>query len=217
MRPITPFTLIAIAIGAFPALAEEGGRPMPSAIVEDVQGIAALSRLDLLIPGKEIDLGDRGRLVLGYFNSCWQDAVTGGRLLVGEQKSVVKGGTMIRRRVDCDPSRTPDTKTSREAKARGLSAEAPAPHLVLFGRSPIVLVGQPNVKLLIERIDSRTLTRITEIDLTTDRLDLADRNIALEAGSIYRLSAAGSLLLIKIDPIAESGRTPAVGRLVMLH
>jgi hypothetical protein len=44
--------------------------------------------------------------------------------------------------------------------------------------------------------------------------DLARENHLLEAGGVYRLSSSGKQIVIRVDPSAEGGPSPVVGRLL---
>ena len=93
--------LASIAAGATPAAAGE-----PAAIVEDVgDGVEQLAFMDYVEAGRVIDLGQDGRIVLGYLRSCLRETVVGGRLTVGREQSSIAGGRVDRVRVECDGGR----------------------------------------------------------------------------------------------------------------
>ena len=213
-----------IALGAGTSVAAEELGHLRSgqavAIVEEVSGVAVgIKRLDLLRESEIIDLGEDGQIVLGFLQSCWQDSVWRGQVTVGAQQSRVDGGTLIRRRVECDPTGNLEMVTGR-ASGRRKSAESGAssssePDIVLFGRSPIVLFPGPGQTLVIERLDS-TATPVRN-EATEDRLDLADHGVVLATNGLYRAAAGGAVVVFRIDRLAESGRTPAAGRLLVLR
>ena len=75
----------------------------PAAIIQSVQGSGtSLEAMEIIERGRVFDLGADGRLVLGYLRSCIHEEITGGRVTVGARRSVVEGGRISRRRVECD-------------------------------------------------------------------------------------------------------------------
>ena len=73
------------------------------AIVEEIEADRSKAVfMDLLGTGHTIELGTKGRLVLGYLNSCLREVIDGGTVTIGREKSTVKGGKIKRERVECD-------------------------------------------------------------------------------------------------------------------
>ena len=187
------------------------------AVVEEISpGVKDVQRFDMVVAERAIELGKDDHVVLGYLKSCWQDSVTGGRVIVESQKSRVEGGALTRRRVECDAAGL-SRMNSTGLAARGgasLTATLPEPDLHLYGRSPVIIALRPGT-LLIERLDASSAP--VRVELPASRLDLSERNIALEAGGLYRFSNAETAIVVQIDGVAETGRAPVVGRLVIFR
>ncbi len=78
----------------------------PVAIIEAIQAPGTgLQFMDFVELGQIIELGRTGKLVLGYFRSCWQEEISGGTIRIGEDESVVEHGQVMRTRVECDGGR----------------------------------------------------------------------------------------------------------------
>jgi hypothetical protein len=188
------------------------------AIVEEVSpGIGDLRRFDLIAAGRAAELGQDGRIVLGYLKSCWQDSITGGRAVAEPLKSLVVGGALTRRRVECDAAGLAQMNSAGVAARGGASLAGPTlpePDVNLYGLSPIIISPQPGV-LLIERLDATAPP--LRLELPESKIDLAENNIALEAKGLYRFSRGTVVLVVRIDSLAEAGRAPAVGRLVIFR
>lgn len=188
------------------------------AIVEDVSpGIGDLRRFDLIAAGRTAELGQDGRIVLGYLKSCWQDSITGGRAVAEPLKSFVVGGALTRRRVECDAAGLAQMNSAGAAARGGGSLAGPAlpePDVNLYGLSPIIISREPGA-LLIERLDATAAP--LRLELPESKIDLAEKNIALEAKGLYRFSRGAVVLVVRIDSLAEPGRAPAVGRLVIFR
>src|SRR5258706_3709243 len=91
----------------------------PSAIVEAVQGaVKDVQVFDYLAAGTQIQLPARGILVLGYLKSCARETITGGKVVVGTDQSVVEGGQVKRETVECDGGRM--QLTDRQAAKSGV-------------------------------------------------------------------------------------------------
>jgi hypothetical protein len=199
------------------AVPREGERD-DVAIVEDVSpGIGDLRRFDLIAAGRSVELGQDGRLVLGYLKSCWQDSITGGRAVVEPLKSLVEGGALVRRRVECDAAGLAQMNSAGLSARGGGSLAGPAlpePDVNLYGLSPIVISREPGL-LLIERLDEAAAP--FRIELAESKIDLSEKNIALAASGLYRFTRGATAVVVRIDGLAEAGRAPAVGRLVIFR
>ena len=130
--------------------------------------------------------------------------------MVEELRSRVEGAAVTRRLVECD-------KTG-QVDARGLAAEPvkarlPKPDLIIFGRSPVVLVAAGKA-LTVERLDQPAEV---DVNVSADRVDFSDLGIALAPEGLYRFRAGDVSRVVRIDGFAEPGASPAVGRLVILR
>lgn len=218
-----PVQLIAVLSALGSALSPSAPQAQPQeviphlAIVEDLSGLAGLSRLDLLTPGQQIDLGENGRIVLGFLDSCWEDSVTGGRIVVEARRSRVEGGDVVRRQVECDPSGLAKLVSMGPLRQRAIvpvpGDELPEPDVVLFGRSPVVLSGGADQVLIIERLDVPDPP--LQLQIATGRIDFLDRKIELEPKGLYRFATNGASIVAQIDELAEAGPSPVVGRLLV--
>lgn len=191
------------------AAASSAGTGRPVAIVQDVsEEVAGVTRLDLLEVSRTIELS-HGRIVLGYLQSCWEETVTGGRIVIGTWSSEVIGGQVQRRRVECG---TKDATAQTPAAASLVNAE---PEIVLFGRSPVVLLPSASLTLTIERLDQASSP--LQILIARDHVDLAEQNITLEPAAHYRARAGGHEVVFHVDVLAEPGPSPAIGRVLILR
>src|SRR5262245_20620070 len=95
--PIASVVVVALTMGlSSPAAAGE-----PVAIVEEAPEHTGLFVMDYLEAGHAFDLAPEDKLVLSYLKSCLRETITGGRVVVGFEKSAVKGGAVSRDEVDC--------------------------------------------------------------------------------------------------------------------
>jgi hypothetical protein len=220
-HPVALISLAVLALGVgwcnATAAPREGERE-DVAIVEEVSpGIGDLRRFDLIAAGRAAELGRDGRIVLGYLKSCWQDSVIGGRAVAEPLKSFVEGGALTRRRVECDAAGLAQMNSAGLTARGGASLAGPAlpePDVNLYGLSPIVISREPGV-LLIERLDATAAP--LRLELPERKIDLSDKNIALDAKGLYRFTSGAAVLVVRIDSLAEPGRAPAVGRLVIFR
>src|SRR5713226_8968155 len=75
----------ALLAGSYSALGQ-----VPVALVEEVVAPHAdVEAMEYLIAGRVIHLMSNETLVLGYFQSCWRERITGGTVTVGTDQSAV--------------------------------------------------------------------------------------------------------------------------------
>jgi len=120
------------------------------AIVEDIHGgPSGIEFMDYVESGKQIQLGQNGKLVLSYLKSCFRETIVGGKVVVGSSFSQVTGGRVDRTQVSCDGGKM---QLSYElASKSGASVfrdlhqvdqppgrEQARPQFILHGASPMV-------------------------------------------------------------------------------
>lgn len=200
----------------------------PVAVIEDITGNpAGIQLMDYVEPGQVIALGPQDTIVLGYMKSCWHETITGGTVTVGAEQSDVKGGKVERDKVACEGGKMQLTaelaKTGamvfRDVPHLGLAA-ALHPQVTLYGLSPVVEV-KPAGTLTIDRTDQPGEHHEIALDQAQlvhgAFLDLAKAGVVLTAGGIYRAKVGAQQMVFKIDPQAQPGETPIVGRLLRLQ
>jgi len=202
-----------------------------AAVVEEVHGSAAgVGFMDYVETGRVIRLGPKDSIVLGYLKSCTREAINGGTVTIGAERSDVKAGTVARATVPCDAERMLLTSEPRH-EAAGLAFRSaavsdggqssgralPEPEFTLFGASPVIQ-GMAGERIVIERLDApneRHVLRLSKGRLG-DVFDFAGSGAALAPGGLYRALANKRALIFKIDASAQPGRTPVCGRLIRL-
>jgi hypothetical protein len=196
----------------------------PVAIVEDIKASGVdLQFMDYVEAGRVISLGATGTVTLGYLGSCMQETITGGRVTVGSEQSRVDGGKVKRMRVECDGG---DLKLSTEqaGKSAVLVLRLPPgarksarqkPSLTIYGASPVIALSDPadgTASVVITRLD-RPEDDI-EVRLSGGIADLSSGGRSLRPGGIYRAESGGRTVVFKVDPFAEPGAGPLIGRLI---
>jgi hypothetical protein len=198
--------------------------PMEVALVENVMGApAGVELMDYVETGKTIQLGARDGIVLSYMNSCVRETITGGTVTVGTEQSDVQGGRVARSKVACDAGKLvldgnkPGQFAGRIFRSASAGPSATDPKLVLYGRAPILEMKAPGT-LLIERLDQsseRYLLDVTSEQLVSGKFyDFARWGRNLAAGGRYRISLDAKEVTFKVDPGAQPGNTPILGRLL---
>ena len=215
MRSAVFLLVAALSLAPGPCLAQQ-----VSAIVEDVQADGvALSQFDYVAPGRVIDLGSQGTLILGYLSSCERERIAGGQVTVGKDQSTVVGGSVKRLKIVCDGG---SLQLSSEQSQQSLTVvfrefdpnkdkNLPKPKTVVYSTSPVVSVGAPGAALNIMRIDRSE--QPIDLVLSEATVDLAPLGVSLAPGGLYQAKAAGRGIIFKIDASA-SGGGPIVARLL---
>ena len=200
------------------------------ALVEDVRGkVSGIEFMDYVSRGSTIELGSQGSVVLGYLKSCIRETIVGGVVTVGLHESRVHNGNVERTKVACDAGRI--TLTDKEANqsaatsfrsavvAEAANRNIDEPAIVIYSLSPVFQTHAPG-KLVITRLDApgpRREIMITSQSLTRGKFyDLDKTKTSLAPGN-YVASLGPSKTYFKIDPTAQPGATPIIGRLVRLQ
>ena len=191
------------------------------AIVEDIHGgPSGIEFMDYVESGKQIQLGQNGKLVLSYLKSCFRETIVGGKVVVGSSFSQVTGGRVDRTQVSCDGGKM---QLSYElASKSGASVfrdlhnvdqppgrEQARPQFILHGASPVVEIKRGS-KVVIERVDQ-----------AGERFEIPGAGRPLLHGKFYdfaddnkQLAAAGHLqggdrpkeVMFQVDSNAKPGR-----------
>jgi hypothetical protein len=198
----------------------------PAALVEDVTGTpAGVEFMDYLPTGRVITLGAGDTLVIGYLRSCVRETIKGGTVTVGSDSSAVVGGTVTAEKVKCDGGGI-KLALGQSAKSgvmvfrappKSAAGAPPAAQLTLYGLSPVIDLKGGGL-LVIERLDEpgeRHQVQIAAQQLVRGTFyDFAKSGVALAAGGLYRASTEGRAIVFKVDPFAQPGQAPVVGRLL---
>ena len=218
---------VCAAVVGFVGLTGPAAAQTPVALVEDVQGkVIGAEFMDYVAPGKVIKLGPAGIVVLGYMKSCWRETITGvGTVIVGAEESMVHLGEVKASKVRCDSGHlhSMDREVAEGAATSFRSIDATgsmSPRLTLYGLSPFFETTGRG-KLVVERLDVKG--ERYDIDLVAASLvqhkfyDFAKTGTSLKPGGIYAASLGPQRTVFLIDPRAEPGPTPIIGRLVRLQ
>jgi hypothetical protein len=176
--------------------------------------------MTMLSEGRVIELGADGHVEIGYFRSCWRETIDGGKVTIGVERSEVDGGRAIRELVECDGGQLAlsDTQAAesgvtvfRRVEPTATAATAAA---TIFGLAPVVRLPDGAANLTIERLDAAE--PVQRIDAPARVVDLAALGLSLSPGGRYRFTSGRAAAEIVVDPLAQPGATPLVGRLVRL-
>jgi hypothetical protein len=196
---------------------------VPTALVEDVNSTTAgVEFMDYVGNRQVINLGSGDTLVLSYLKSCEHETITGGTVTVGNGRSEVKGGQIVRAKVPCDGGKMQlSAQQASQSAAASFRLQSAEIRPTLYARTPVVqlpkdLAGEDRI-LLIERIDRRGESHSLKIDDTVAAAgfyDLARINISLTQGAVYDASIGDQKVTFRIDAKAKSGPAPVVSRLL---
>ncbi len=186
----------------------------PVAVVEDGTGqMGGLQLFDFVEDGRIIELAAGEKLTIGYFSSCVQETIAGGRVKIGSDRSEVEGGTVSRNEVECDGGRMiVSAADSAVGVARGAKTEVD-PQFTLHGASPLVRFEQA-ARVVIERLDKPGLVLI--LPVSGKVIDLAKQGLSLPPGGVYRCLAGNASVIFKVSEDAEAGESAVLGRLIQV-
>ena len=162
-------------------------------------------------------------IVVSYLNSCTHERIVGGEVVIGLEHSEITGGSVERSTADCDAGRmTLDAHQSdlaagfveRDTSQGRKLAPMPRPRLTLHGASPILAL-EGGGAVVIERLGASSDRQVIAIAAGAHGFfDFARAGKSLTPGAFYRLTFGKQSVVIRIAADAQSGATPAVGRLV---
>ncbi|MDC0033800.1 hypothetical protein OAJ57_04475 [Alphaproteobacteria bacterium] len=214
--------IASIAASAFLTVASLAWADTVVAIVEEIEADRPKAALmDFLGTGHTIELGIKGRLVLGYLNSCLREVINGGTVTIGRERSTVKGGKIKRERVECDGGRlllSPEQsgKSAAVVFRRGNLSKGSGsqqPSLRIYSLQPLIQVKSRPPIVTIERLD-RSQSPIT-VTLRKGVADFVVRRLSLARGGLYRVTGGGVSRIVKVDTYAASGGS-VISRLIAL-
>ena len=216
LRSRVPSILLVIFIFLFPLTPHAAG---PAAIVEYVESSSSsLREMDVVKVGKRIRLGNTGVVILGYLNSCLREKIVGGTVVVGRDKSIVKGGKINRERVECDGGNLQfdigqkgKSAVSAFREQKNGSTNILNASLTVFGTQPVIRVSIEAMEVVIERVDRQSAKVI--LSLSNSIADLAGSNHILERGGLYKARAGDHYIVFRVDRYANVN-APLLSRLV---
>lgn len=208
----------AVLLGRTPLMAAP-----PSAIVLDVNAPnAKIQFMDYVEPNFIIDLDNKGKLSLGYLNSCIQESIEGGRVVIGRRQSTVQGGKVRRNRVTCNGEALELSADMREAGAsvfrkpgNSASQDPNRSLLKIFGTSPVITYPEGVREIVIERINP--IEDPIRIRVSGRFIDLNSIGKTLTPGGVYRVKSKDRSLMFQVDPSSKSGNKPILTRLIRLQ
>lgn len=185
----------------------------PVAIVEEAPERTGVFLMDYLEAGTAFELASDEKLVISYLKSCQREIITGGRIIVGFEKSTVKGGAIQREEIDC--SGRGMKLSSGQAQESGVTAYRETDKFAAFaasyGTQPLFAPIE-NGPAIIQRVDGFEPPK--DVEASDARLDLQALGISLTPGAIYRLRGPKVDFLFAIAPTAKAGPVPLIARLI---
>ena len=201
-----PIAMLAYCCGVI-GLAQVADAQAPVAIVEEiVSKTARIEFMDYLRLGQSIRLGESDRLVIGYFNSCWREVIIGGDC-TGRQRG--KRGYRRERRTAEGALRhgKEGRNNQRDDRQRRhgfpQNSQPRVSHTpTVYALSP-VFVGSGAGSLAIERLDSPEAHITIPVPQANAScggfVDLANSNVVLSAGGLYRARVGHREMTFKVD------------------
>ncbi len=208
---------VLICTGAALLLSPQASAQAPAvAILEEIEGAAGTHEaFDELRAGDRLELGAKGRAIIGYLGSCARETIDGGTIVIGNNQSQVEGGKVARETIACEATQLVMTEqeagTSATVVFRGPPWEKHV-RQVVPSPSPVVLASGKSLQ--VKRLDEEE--KPVTLPLKNGRVDLDAAEIALTPGGYYELTAGKKQMVIQIDPAATVDPLPPTSRIVRL-
>lgn len=213
----------ALLAGMAQACAHDAAPKVPTALVEDVKSAGAgVEFMDYVGSGQIIKLAPHDTLVLSYLQSCEQETITGGTVVVGAERSDIKGGQVVRSTAPCDGGkvRLSEAEASKSA-ASAFRVQSAGTEITLYALAPAVAfpktLPSADRTLVIRRVDrpgESHAIKLSDASAAIGFYDLAKANLNLTRGGTYMASLGGQNVPFRIDPDARSGPAPIASRLL---
>jgi hypothetical protein len=205
--------MLALLAGTGAAMAQDKA----VAIVEDTSGnVVGVEPLDLLRTGREIVLTAESGLIVSYLNSCQRENIRGGKIVIGEIQSEVKGGEVSRRRVPCDAAALNLTPEQANQSATLVFRKPPQEKgidFLLNTRQPIVIAPDA-AEVRLEQLEKTRATRTVKV--AKGIADLTTEQGLLDQGGLYRLTAGDKVVTFRVGKEATDNPMPILQRAIRL-
>ena len=176
---------------------------------------APVAAFEYLTTGWSMELQEDVTIVLGYLTSCRREVITGGRVTIGTEKSIVDGGQVTHEQVPCDGGQIDLTQEAVAASGVIVFRSPNDPDVTLYSATPIFTFapGLKTSSVEIERLD-RT-EEVRRYPITKARVDLLELDSPLNSGGLYEVRYGEEARSFRIVVYARPGG-PLVGRLIRL-
>ena len=194
----------------------------PVAIIEEIiSEQKQYGPMDFLFEGMEITLNSGDILILGYFSSCLQEKITGGKVRVGLDKSYVDHGKIIRKIIPCEGGTLNLTeeqsgksgvlvfrKTSKRSRLIKSTTINPAFYVPLAVNKPFSILTITHL---------RSKRDIHKIKVTQPVVDLKTLGIVLQNDSKYQAySGRGSVTFLTPKRSNQNQQNSILSRILIL-
>jgi hypothetical protein len=188
---------------------------LPVVIVEEASEGAPVAAFEYLPIGWNFELRQDATIVLGYLTSCRREVITGGRVTIGNEQSVVDGGQIAYETVPCDGGQIDLTQEAVAASGVIVFRGPDDPDVTLYSATPVfTFAPETELSILeIERVDRTEEVRRYPIEKA--RVDLLELDSPLNSGGLYEVRYGEEARSFRIVVYARPGG-PLVGRLVRL-
>jgi hypothetical protein len=190
----------------FPPTIAEAGEIV--AIIEEAPQHSGLVPMDYVDIGRTVQLAENDTLVLGYLSSCIREVIIGGSVRIGTAESEIVGGTVTRTKVDCAGGGMQLSEDQAQQSGVMISRSLKPPKV--HSLQPVFSLSSDGV-LKIMRQDKSA--EAVQIAISGRKIvDLADENISLEPGGVYRAEIDGKRLKFSVSQAAKPGKIELLSR-----
>jgi hypothetical protein len=164
--------------------------------------------MDYVDIGRTVQLGENDTLVLGYLSSCIREVIVGGNVKIGAAESEIDGGTVTRSKVDCAGGSMQLSEDQAQQSGVMISRSLKPPKV--HSLQPVFSLSSDGVLKIMRQDKSAEAMQIAILGRKI--VDLADENISLEPGGIYRAEIGDKQLKFSVSQAAKPGKTELLSR-----
>lgn len=215
--------LFTVSVGAaWFALGSIAHSADPIALVEDISASHSnLQAMDYLFEGDVISLSAGENITISYMMSCAIEHIKGGdaKINIGRKKSNVTGKGHVKRKfVECGGVDISLTHRQSDAAAGvvvrgGKDKGSKQPSVTVYSRHPIIKLSNTATHFMLTELETDQTQRIAAKERN---VDLANLNISLKPGGVYKISTGDKSVVFQIAKTARASKRNVISRMVEL-
>ena len=173
--------------------------------------------MDFLDAGTIFEFRPSESIVIGYLSSCVLESITGGKVTIGQHQSIVIGGEVNRRTLECVSGDkiggSVKNQTAAAVVFRGMkNKNAATIDKTIYSLFPIVRLGSDDGQLMVTRADGKGDPQNVAIEKGI--ADFGNSRFQLKRNKVYILSSGGRTKTVKVPPRAKRD-VPLLSRVML--
>ena len=168
--------------------------------------------MDFLDAGTNFEFRPSESIVIGYLSSCVLESITGGKVTIGQHQSIVIGGEVNRRTLECASGDKIGGSVKNQTAAAVVFRGMKNKNAAIYSLFPIVRLGSDDGQLMVTRADGKGDPQNVAIEKGI--ADFGNSRFQLKRNKVYILSSGGRTKTVKVSPRAKRD-VPLLSRVML--